>query len=490
MKKLFSSIGIILLTGVSVVSAKMTAYFSYCTFNQPQQGPYIETYLTVIGTSANFKLNLNNQYQSKIEVQWVLKQDDKIVYFDKYNLMSPELQSSKDPKPNFIDVKRIPAVNGSYKLELFIADKNSTDSSFKSKQDVTVNYPVENVSISDIQLLDSYKVSTADNQLSKGGYDLVPYNSDFYPETMESIKFYCEIYNTKLMLGDDQFLARYAIVNDNNKQVMSDLTVSKKMTTANVNALLGELPLNQVNSGNYTVTVEVRNKSNEVLARKAVFFQRSYKAVVKVIEPTDDFSLFDIENTFVAQITNVDSLKDYIACLYPISGNVDRQIAENQLKIADVKSMQQYLYYFWSRMDKVNPDKRWYEYKAEVDKVNASYATQNKRGYETERGRVYLQYGVPNTIEVGDNEPNTYPYEIWHYYTIGTQTNRKFVFYTHDRSNNDYMLLHSDVTGEVSAYDWQVKLHEKAVQYGVDMDADEVPKTYGDRSKENFSFPK
>jgi hypothetical protein len=112
MKNLFQVFAILLLSGITTVSGKMTAYFSFCTFNQPQQGPYIETYLTVVGSSANFKLNLNNQYQSKIEVQWVLKQEGTIVFFDKYNLMSPELASAKDPKPNFVDLQRIPAVNG------------------------------------------------------------------------------------------------------------------------------------------------------------------------------------------------------------------------------------------------------------------------------------------------------------------------------------------------------------------------------------------
>src|SRR5689334_6299845 len=111
MKKLIPVVALLLLSTVSAVQGKMTAYFSYCTFNQPQKSPYIETYLTVLGTSANLKLNLNNQYQSKIEVQWVLKQEGQIVFFDKYNLMSPELPDAKAPRPNFVDLQRIPAVN-------------------------------------------------------------------------------------------------------------------------------------------------------------------------------------------------------------------------------------------------------------------------------------------------------------------------------------------------------------------------------------------
>ncbi|MCX6273951.1 MAG: GWxTD domain-containing protein [Bacteroidetes bacterium] len=471
-------------------SAKMSAFFSFCTFNQPQGSPYIETYLTVIGSSVNFSPNTNQKLQSKIEVQWVLKREDSIVFFDKYNLLSAELENVNSYKPNFMDQQRIQAANGSYTLELSITDKNSNDQKFTTSQKVVVNFPVESVSISDIELLESYTKSAAESKMSKSGYDLVPYISDFYPETMEYIRFYCEVYNTKLMLGDDFYLARYAIINDNNKQVLNDLVVSRKMKTADVSVLMGEFPLSQVMSGNYTLNFEIRDKSNEMLAHKAVFFQRSFRIIVKEIEPTDDFTLFDVNNTFVSFITNKDTLKDYIACLYPISGKSDRQIADNQIAIANVKSMQQYFYYYWARQDKVNPEKRWMDYKNEVDKVKGAYGTRITKGYDSDRGRVYLQYGPPNTIETSENDPNTYPYEIWHYYNVGGQTNKKFVFYSRDRSSNNYVLLHSDVTGEPSAYDWQLKLHEKTTQFGNDLDADKAPKTYGDRSEDMFRNPK
>ena len=226
-----------------------------------------------------------------------------------------------------------------------------------------------------------------------------------------------------------------------------------------------------------------------MLAHKSVFFQRSLKLIVKEIEPSDDFTLFDVKSTFVSIITNKDTLKDFIASLYPISGKADRQIADNQIAIANVKSMQQYFYYFWARQNKLNPEKSWLEYKEEVDKVKAAYGTRITKGYDSDRGRVYLQYGPPNSIETSDNDPNTFPYEIWHYYNIAGQTNKKFVFYSRDRSSNNYVLLHSDVTGEPSAYDWQLKLHEKTTQFGNDLDADKAPKTFGDRSEDIFNNP-
>jgi GWxTD domain-containing protein len=307
---------------------------------------------------------------------------------------------------------------------------------------------------------------------------------------MESIRFYCEVYNTKIMLGDDNLIVRYAIVYDHNRQVVNDLVVSKKYKSNEVIVLLAQLPLLSVSSGNYWLVVEARDKQNEVLASQSVFFQRSYRAPVAEEEPEVDFSTFDISGTFAANITNADSLKEFIASLYPISGKSDRHIATNQIAIGDLLSMQQYFYYFWLRQDRLNPETKWQAYKIQVDKVNASFATPIDKGYDTDRGRVYLQYGEPNTIEESEYDPNTYPYEIWHYYAVAGETNRKFVFYSRDRSSNDYVLLHSDVTGEPSAYDWQLRLHEKTTQYGPDLDADQAPKSYGDQSLEKFRVPR
>jgi GWxTD domain-containing protein len=38
------------------------------------------------------------------------------------------------------------------------------------------------------------------------------------------------------------------------------------------------------------------------------------------------------------------------------------------------------------------------KYLEQVKKVNASYGNNLNMGYDTERGRVYLQYGPPNAI--------------------------------------------------------------------------------------------
>jgi hypothetical protein len=122
-------------------------------------------------------------------------------------------------------------------------------------------------------------------------------------------------------------------------------------------------------------------------------------------------------------------------------------------------------------------------------KVNAAYSSHNKKGYETDRGRVYLQYGPPNSMEAETMSNSVLPYEIWHYYTVAKQSNRKFVFYSRDRSSNEYELIHSDVTGEPNRSDWHAFIHKSTYQSS-DIDQTSAPKSYGDKSLDNFNNPK
>jgi GWxTD domain-containing protein len=487
-------ISLLLLTTVfsfSVHAERLGAFFAANVFNQPSGSPYIEAELSVSGHTVLFVPNATGKLQGKIEVVWVLKKDSQIVASDKYNLLSPELADANSPRPDFIDVKRIPASEGNYTLELSIADKNSSEQAVSIKQPLSVSFPEDRVSISDIELIESYTKTETAGKFSKSGFDIVPYASDFYHEGIKSISFYAEVYNAKKFLGDDDFLVTYRIFNDGNKRDVNDLVVNKKQHAQDVNVVLATLPLENVPSGNYDIGIEVRDKKNQLIAHKHIFFQRS-NAVRTPAIVNDDYSLIDITNTFVANYTNTDSLKSYIDCLYPISSRLERNIEDNQMALKEVKSMQQFIYYFWSKRDATNPEQKWIDYKSDVDKANVAYKTHNKKGYETDRGRVYLQYGPPNSIDAETMNDDSYPYEIWHYYTVGKESNRKFVFYSRDRSSNNYVLLHSDVLGEVNTYDWQKRLHEKSDKNtgNIDETGQRSRSGFGDNSQDNFNLPK
>jgi GWxTD domain-containing protein len=126
------------------------------------------------------------------------------------------------------------------------------------------------------------------------------------------------------------------------------------------------------------------------------------------------------------------------------------------LKEKNTEKYRKYLQAFWvESAGRLKAYESWMSYKAQVMLVQKLYATNFAKGFETDRGRVYLQYGAPNAIASRETSPSEYPYEVWQYDKIKNFSNKRFVFYNPDLVNNNYKLLHSDMVGELKNYRWQ-----------------------------------
>jgi GWxTD domain-containing protein len=481
MKKLL--IAVFILIANYSMAKNLQAHLAHATFYAPGQGSYVETYLSVTGSSVVFAPLNNGKYQAAIEVTMVFTLNNEVKHFDKYNLLSPETEDQQKTDFNFLDQQRIQLPNGIYKFDLTIKDKNQAANPYTVSQEVRIDYHPNIVALSDIEFLESYKPVAEETKLSKGGYELIPLVDNYFPDSRNSLKFYSEIYNSSAVLNNEGFIFSYLIETFENHQVLNSFSRMQRMQSKPVNAIIKEIDLQELPSGNYNLVLEVRNRNNELLSSREIFFQRNQTSAV-----SESGEKTNVSNTFVAAYTNKDSLAEYIRSLHPISGTTENSYASNQLEHSDIKMMQQFFYDFWEKRDKENPYKAWENYKAEVDKVNAKYSTQNRKGYATDRGRVYLQYGPPNQISENYHEPNSYPYEIWHYYKLGAQTNRKFVFYNPDLVS-DFRLIHSDANGEPFDKQWQLLLKTRT-ETNNDFDREKSRDNFGKQSEDLYRNPR
>jgi GWxTD domain-containing protein len=466
---------------------KPQVYFNYSTFNLPKQNPYVETYLSVIGNSVTYKNSKPGLVKAEIEITMLFKQQDKIIDFKKYVLNSPEIEDSAKVKPNFLDQQRFSLPNGDYLFELQISDLNKKGESLNYSDSISLNYTSNELQISDICLIESYTNTTKTNVLSKSGYDLVPYISNFYPQSVSNIIFYAEVYNTLAVLGaDEKFLASFFIESAETGVRLSNFNSFSRKSTADVVVLFAEIPIDKLPTGNYSLAIELKNKNNSVLAEKRIFFQRANAAAELSL---NDLASISIENTFVSQISK-DSIDEYIKMLRPIYSRAEQVYADNQLKGGDLKLKQQFFYNFWQNRNPTSPDFAWIKYREEVAKAQSAYSTKIKKGYETDRGRIFLKYGAPNAISQRYNEPNAYPYEIWHYHRIGNFSNRRFVFYNPDLVTNDFQMLHSDMFGEIQNPRWQIELNKRnTVVYDL-YDEKAGKNQYGSEADDLYSMPR
>ncbi|MBL4716366.1 MAG: GWxTD domain-containing protein [Bacteroidia bacterium] len=309
---------------------------------------------------------------------------------------------------------------------------------------------------------------------------MVPYTSNFYPNHLTHLKFYTEIYNTDKVIPGQSFLVRYSVKSYETKQVVASLSNFSKQTAKPVNVVLGVFPIDKLPSGNYHLTIEVVDKTNKLLDQRRIFFQRSNQ-----LSPLETIISVTLSRGFTLKFDKA-QIQEYVKCLSPISSEMELVFAQNALGSNDSTIMQKYFQAFWEKRNTEEPESEWSKYFKNVKIAEKLYGTRILNGFETDRGRVYLKYGLPNDKVISDFETYAYPYELWQYNKAGNQSNVKFVFYNPDMVTNDYQLIHSDVIGEIRNRGWKTLLYGRS-HYSTDFDdSGDLGKQYGDRSHDLF----
>ncbi|MBL6657175.1 MAG: GWxTD domain-containing protein [Flavobacteriales bacterium] len=418
---------------------------------QSENKTYIETYLSIDGNSVNYVLNGNRKFQSSLVVTIEIISNDNKTVFDKYNLNSPEIDDTSNIDFVFIDQQRYFLNDGNYQLKLNIKDNNDSDNEISHQQDLTVK---TTNGFSNIQLIDSYSDTKEVNILSKSGYDLVPFISNFYNSNNKKITFYYEYYND----SKEAVLLQTKVISQSTNKIVNNLALNKK-SNKKTTPILASFSLNDIPTGTYYLEVTAIDKNNNTLHSKNQVFYKVNKDIIDTVTA--------VEGTFVSRITNKDSLKLFINYLYPIQTTKESIFADNQLNYDDLKMLQNYFYNFWKERNPFDSESSWLTYRNKVKAVNNKFGNGLQKGYLSDRGRIYLSYGQPNSISE-EVLPNQFqPFEVWHYYNIGNERNIKFIF-SNKNMPNEYRLVYSNKSGEVSDTDWLNRFEENYYDSGDD----------------------
>ena len=472
----------------------LTVYFNYGTFSTSNSKPYLETYLTISGNSVKFA-PITNGFQASVNVSWKIMKDTSIIKSANYNLKSPVISDTLQT-PSFIDNQRFSLDNGIYNLVLIVTDNANPSKTTKHSEKITILFNRDKkIYTSDIQILESYAKTNVPSILTKSGYNLIPYNINYFPKKQTAIKFYMETYNLDTLIGNgSKFMFNYYIENKETLRRLDEFSGFKKQTSNKVNPLLAQFDITALSSGNYNLVIEARDSLNQMLSQKKWFFQRQND--IESLSGYENGNFRSLE-TFFNSVQDADSLKQMVECLWPISSYKEREWQQTQATKKDPALMRSYLTDYWKKeaADTANPLKLWFDYYKLVLETNALLKCGKQKGYYTDRGRVYLQYGKPDQRNQVNSEPETYPYEIWQYYRIYDKatkrffTNKKFVFANFMISDDCYKLIHSEVRGEVYDERWQLRLVDRS-QQKLDFDQTKPEKYYGNNIDENFSNPR
>ena len=455
------------------------------TYHTPGQGPRVEVSMAFLAGTMLTVPNSAGFMQARVEALTIIEQAGTIKAFAKTDVLGPERLDSL--QQDLIHQEVFQLEPGAYELVIEARDMNGPDSAItRYRVPMAVGAQAEGVSISDVMLAERIVPASAENPRASG-YWPVPLLTDYLPSVISTIGIYAEAYGTDALIGTDSlFLLSCQIEDFEHKKVQGAFKRIQRAKGAAVVPLAIEMPIAELPSGNYLAVVEARDRDSALLARREIFFQRN-NAVRRQYD-LESMGTLDLSSTFAGAITDRDTLAEHLASMRPIADNLEQKIIDERWKDRDMDLMRRFFYSFWANRG-TDPEAAWKAYEAEVVKVNKLFGCRVLKGYQTDRGMVYLKYGPPNTMMDRMNEMDAYPYTIWHYYRAGRFTNRRFVFYQPDLISQCLTLLHSEVPGEIQNPRWNQILHSRNVA-APNVDPMKVDTQSGERANDFFQMPR
>ncbi len=438
-------------------------------FSVPADTPYLETYLAVPGHVITYRQDDQARWHGCLRIALQVYRDTTLVDQDTYLLYTPSLPDTHQLEFTIVDLRRRFLKPGNYLVALTAADHYDTARIAHLHQGVNLPDRRHQIAFSDILLVQQYEPTQQTNAYSRNGYDLKPLVARYYGSSLNRLTFYCEIYNALPHIKQGDLILNYSVHYAHNHQVAEGLYRFTRQRPARMNVLFAAFDISRLPSGAFYLRVEARDRTNNLLADQLVYFHRYNPSIPTSLHAAP---LLSIANTFAEKLP-ADSLLYFLKSLLPIAEPFEKDHLRVAMKGADTTALRKLFYAFWLSRHPENPALAWNRYYAEVQLVNERFSTATKYGFETDRGRVYLQYGKPNTIEGHPFEAGALPYEIWHYYQLGNQQrNVRFVFCCKELATGDYQLIHSDARGELNDPRWRFQIfqsfREKSNYYNLD----------------------
>ncbi len=486
MKFLTTAIGTLLFSIMALHStAAVDVVVETKVYQRPGADPRVEVYMAFIAGTMMNQVNERGFHQSRIEALTIIEQDGVVKAFSKVEVQGIEdLDSLQN---DLLHQENFDLAPGNYDLSIEARDLNSTDTTVtRYNAPLAVGSLGQGVQISEILLAERIEPAE-EGGMAKYGYQVVPLISDYLPKEIKQLNFYAEVYNTDKVFGADSlYLLSYQIENFESRSVHRSYKKNSRVKARPVEPVIAQFDIGDLGSGNYLLVIEIRDKKGEQHGRKEFFFQRNNPLQnaydLRALEQVD------LANTFADNFTNADTLAEHINSLRPIADPLERKMIDDRLGDRDLDHMKRFFYSFWANRS-ADPEKAWKDYEEQVIKVNKLFSCRIMKGYETDRGYVYLKYGAPNTMMDRLNEMGSLPYSIWHYYRAGRYTNKRFIFYQPDLANYCMQLLHSEVPGEIKNPHWNQILHSRSTPANIQNTND--PNTIeSDRVREFYNDPR
>jgi len=283
----------------------------------------------------------------------------------------------------------------------------------------------------------------------KNNYEVEPNPGAIFGENMPVLYFYFEMYN--LYTGSGAINISHKVYNSRN-QISYE---KRKYVSRDFPSIVevGAVNISSFPSGAYSLVIIASDsgKNISVSSMKRFFvYNRDILDTSAYTAAGNDFLPTELAVMSQEELDELFESSRYIA-----SGNE----TDKWKKLTDIDGKRKFLAEFWQMRDQF-PETPQNETKSEylrrVQYTNEKFPNIfQKKGYKTDKGRIYILYGEPSEIERYPNEVDSKPYGIWRF----DEMEGGVIFVFADYSGfNDYRLIHSTKRGELSDPKWKDKI--------------------------------
>lgn len=364
---------------------------------------------------------------------------------------------------HFLHQVRAAVPPGEYELQVRLPGARLPGSAARQdlelRRDVVVpNYQASDlVGLSDITLASAIDPSQdRDDPFYKNGLLIRPNANLLFGQGLPLLYYYAEAYNPASLAGDDgRYTVLTYVAEANRPQPLPGLERRLERTPRSPDIVAGSFDLSMLPSGAYFLRVALLNDANEAVAENArkFFVYNPNVARPKADGPAETFE------TSPYAVMPQEEVERALAHISVIATETERRRARD---IRDLDEQRRFLMEFWQARDP-RPDTPINEFKEEfysrLQYANERYASGRREGWQTDRGRIVIKYGLPASVEPHLYDRETIPHEIWQYNNIPGEGQALFVFADRNRFG-DFELLHATVAGERKMLDWQAQLRQ------------------------------
>ncbi len=354
------------------------------------------------------------------------------VLFDTLDRRSiiPSMKEAKERDLVALEEFRMYFKAGHYRMSMNVIDVNTGKRMTKSEIFSIDSLPKE-LTISDIKFATSIESDSTEGRFSKNGLRIIPNPSGIFGYQRTTMYYYFEVYN---LYANDKPYEIYFSIFDEQGKILNKLSPKEKHKgeKGTIGIDIGALNVIAFKPGEYVLKIEVKDGDVSSYSEKrfTIIKKKPVTAVVISFFTEEEKKFYNK----IAYIASSSELKEFTAL-------------SDTGKVA-------FLRRFWGRRDP-NPatveNEALVEFMSRVLYVEDRFSTPFKKGFDTDRGRIYIKYGSPDSEDRYHFETDYKPYEIWEYFSYGGY---KFIF-SDWGGDGEFLLVYSSTPKEPSFPNWR-----------------------------------